>query len=151
MFAETQRLLDDLGFQLAPQAKVGDLSVGDQQLVQIARAIRLSARVLVMDEPTARLAYHETETLFQIIETLKRRGLSIIYISHHMEEILRVADRVTVLRDGRVVGTMDRRSASLPEIIRMVVGKELAEGIARPPIQQGDVPGGAGASQEGLL
>ena len=139
MFAETQRLLDDLGFQLAPQAKVGDLSVGDQQLVQIARAIRLSARVLVMDEPTARLAYHETETLFQIIETLKRRGLSIIYISHHMEEILRVADRVTVLRDGRVVGTMDRRSASLPEIIRMVVGKELAEGIARPPIQQGDV------------
>jgi ribose transport system ATP-binding protein len=138
IFSETQSLLDDLGFELPVQAKVGSLSVGERQLVQIVRAIRLSAKVLVMDEPTARLAYHETEALFRIIQALKQRGISIVYISHHMEEILRVADRVTVLRDGKVVGTLDRESASLPEVIRMVVGKDLAEGITRPQIPKGE-------------
>ena len=138
IFSETQSLLDDLGFELPVQARVGSLSVGEQQLVQIVRAIRLSAKVLVMDEPTARLAYHETEALFRIIRALKQRGISIVYISHHMEEILRVADRVTVLRDGKVVGTLDRESASLPEVIRMVVGKDLAEGITRPEIPKGE-------------
>jgi ribose transport system ATP-binding protein len=137
IFAETKKILDDLGFDITPQAKVGSLSVGDQQLVQIAKAIRLSAKVLVMDEPTARLAYHETENLFKIIRNLKQRGLTIIYISHHMEEILRVADRVTVLRDGKIVGTLEKESTSLPQIIRMVVGKELADGIARPEIAKG--------------
>jgi ribose transport system ATP-binding protein len=139
VFAETKQLLDDLGFtHLSPEAKVESLSVGDQQLVQIAKAIKLSARVLVMDEPTARLAYHETEGLFENITALKERGMSIIYISHHMEEILRVADRVTVLRDGRVIGTVDKEDMSLPDIIRMVVGKELASGITRPEIPKGN-------------
>ncbi|UCF94926.1 MAG: sugar ABC transporter ATP-binding protein, partial [Desulfobacterales bacterium] len=137
IFSETQKLLDDLGFNLRPQTPVKSLSVGERQLVQIVKAIRLSAKVLVMDEPTARLAYHETETLFKIIASLKQRGISIIYISHHMEEILRVADRVTVLRDGKVVGTVAKESTSLPEIIRMVVGKELAEGITRADIAKG--------------
>ena len=137
IFAETDRLFRDFGFDLSPQAKVKSLSVGEQQLVQIAKAIRMSAKVLVMDEPTARLAYHETETLFDIIDKLKERGISIVYISHHMEEILRVAQRVTVLRDGRVVSTVERESTSLSEIIRMVVGKELAEGIKRPDIPKG--------------
>ena len=137
VFTETERLFSDFGFDLSPQAKVKSLSVGEQQLVQIAKAIRLSAKVLVMDEPTARLAYHETETLFDIIDKLKKRGISIVYISHHMEEILRVAQRVTVLRDGRIVATVERKSTSLSEIIRMVVGKELAEGIKRPEIPKG--------------
>jgi ribose transport system ATP-binding protein len=110
IFAETKKLLTDLGFHIAPHVKVGTLSVGEQQLVQIVKAIRLSAQVLVMDEPTARLAYHETETLFKIIHALKNRGISIIYISHHMEEILRVAYRVTVLRDGKVVGTVEGKT-----------------------------------------
>lgn len=138
IFAETEKILADLGFNIPPQAKVGSLSVGDQQLGQIAKAIRFSAKVLVMDEPTARLAYHETETLFRNITALKQKGISIIYISHHMEEILKVADRVTVLRDGRVVSTVERSLTSLPEIIRMVVGRELADGINRPKITKGD-------------
>ena len=137
IFTETQKLLDDLGFDIPPEAKVKYLSVGEQQLVQIVRAIRLSAKVLVMDEPTARLAFHEMETLFKIIHNLKKRGISIIYISHHMQEILQVADRVTALRDGRLVGTVDRETMSLPEIIRMVVGKDLADMIARPDIPKG--------------
>jgi ribose transport system ATP-binding protein len=138
IFKETQKFLEELGFKISPKAKVSSLSVGEQQLVQIAKAIRLSAQVLVMDEPTARLAYNETETLFKIIETLKRRGIGIIYISHHMEEILKVADRVTVLRDGKSVGTLEKESFSLQEIIRMVVGKELAEGINRPDVPKGE-------------
>jgi len=152
IFSETEKLLRGLGFDLSPQARVGDLSVGDQQLVQIAKAIRLSAKVVVMDEPTARLAFHETENLFKIIEGLKRRGLSIIYISHHMEEILRVADRVTVLRDGKVVGTRENSETSLPEIIRLVVGKELAEGISRPEILKGqELLAVDNLSQEGVF
>jgi len=152
IFAETEKILDGLGFNIPAQAKVGSLSVGDQQLSQIAKAIRLSAKVLVMDEPTARLAYHEAETLFRNIAALKQRGISIIYISHHMEEILRVADRVTVLRDGRDVGTVERRSTSLPEIIRMVVGRKLADGINRPEITKGaEVLSVEGLSKTGIF
>ena len=106
IFAETRRILSGLGFDIDPEAKVGSLSIGEQQLVQIIKAIRLSAKVLVMDEPTARLAHDETETLFKIVKLLKEKGVSIIYISHHMEEILQIADRVSVLRDGKVVGTV---------------------------------------------
>jgi len=152
IFAETENILGDLGFSIPPQAKVGSLSVGDQQLSQIAKAIRLSAKVLVMDEPTARLAYHETETLFTNIAGLKQKGIGIIYISHHMEEILRVADRVTVLRDGRVVGTVERRLSSLSEIIRMVIGRELAHGINRPEITKGaEVLSVEGLSKRGVF
>lgn len=138
IFAETRKLLHDFGFDFDPKTKVSSLSVGEQQLVQIVRAIRLSAKVLVMDEPTARLARKEIETLFKIIKVLKKKGVSIIYISHHMEEILEVADRVTVLRDGKVVGVVEKKSTSLAEIIQMVVGKKLSEGIKRPEIEVGE-------------
>ncbi len=137
IFSETTRLLAGLGFEMDPRSKVNSLSIGEQQLVQIIKAIRLSAKVLIMDEPTARLAHDETESLFKIIRVLKEKGVSIIYISHHMEEILQVADRVSVLRDGKVVGTVERTSTSLSEIVRMVVGRKLSEGITRPEIKKG--------------
>ena len=152
MFKEAAELLDDLGFDISPAAKVGSLSIGEQQLVQIAKAIRLSAKVVVMDEPTARLAHHETEALFANIDKLKQRGVSIVYISHHMEEILRVADRVTVLRDGKKVGTVDKDATTLNEIIRMVVGKELSDFITRPEISMGDeILRVEGLAREGLF
>ena len=152
MFREAAELLDDLGFDISPTAKVGSLSIGEQQLVQIAKAIRLSAKVVVMDEPTARLAHHETEALFANIDKLKQRGVSIVYISHHMEEILRVADRVTVLRDGKKVGTVDKDATTLNEIIRMVVGKELSDFITRPEISMGDeILRVEGLAREGLF
>ena len=137
IFSQTRHILSDLGFEIDPRSKVGALSIGEQQLVQIIKAIRLSAKVLVMDEPTARLAHDETETLFNIMKVLKDKGVSIIFISHHMEEILQVADRVSVLRDGKVVGTVDKDLTSLSEIVRMVVGKELSEGITLPDITKG--------------
>lgn len=138
IYSETARLLSGLGFEIDPRAKVGSLSIGEQQLVQIIKAIRLSAKVLVMDEPTARLAHDEIETLFRIMKVLKEKGVSIIYISHHMEEILQVSDRVSVLRDGKVVGTVQRLSTSLSEIVQMVVGKKLSGGITRPDIEKGE-------------
>ena len=138
IFSETTLILSRLGFEMNPRSKVDSLSIGEQQLVQIIKAIRLSAKVLIMDEPTARLAHDETETLFKIMKVLKEKGVSIIYISHHMEEILQVADRVSVLRDGKLVGTVDRASTSLTEIVRMVVGKKLSEGITRPEITKGE-------------
>jgi ribose transport system ATP-binding protein len=137
IFSETAHILSGLGFEIDPRSKVGSLSIGEQQLVQIIKAIRLSAKVLVMDEPTARLAHDETETLFKIMKVLKEKGVSIVYISHHMEEIMKIADRVSVLRDGHVVGTVEKASTSLSEIVRMVVGKELSEGITRPEITKG--------------
>ena len=137
IFAETMRIIAGLGFDIDPEAKVGSLSIGEQQLVQIIKAIRLSAKVLVMDEPTARLAHDETVTLFKIMKLLKEKGVSIIYISHHMEEILQIADRVSVLRDGKVVGTVERATTSLSEIVQMVVGKKLSDFITRPVIAQG--------------
>ena len=138
IYAETRRILTGLGFDIDPEAKVGSLSVGVQQLVQIIKAIRLSARVLVMDEPTARLAHDETATLFRIMKLLKAKGVSIIYISHHMEEILQVADRVSALRDGKVVGTVERETTSLSEIIQMVVGKKLSDSISPPETAPGE-------------
>jgi ribose transport system ATP-binding protein len=138
IFSETVRILAGLGFEIDPRSKVGSLSIGEQQLVQIIKAIRLSAKVLVMDEPTARLAHDEIETLFKIMKVLKEKGVSIIYISHHMEEILQVADRVSVLRDGQVVGTVEKAATSLSEIVQMVVGKQLSVGITRPEITKGE-------------
>jgi ribose transport system ATP-binding protein len=138
IFTDTAHILSGLGFEIDPRSKVGSLSIGEQQLVQIIKAIRLSAKVLVMDEPTARLAHDETQTLFKIMTVLKEKGVSIIYISHHMEEIMQIADRVSVLRDGQVVGTVEKTSTSLSEIVRMVVGKELSEGITRPEISKGE-------------
>jgi ABC-type sugar transport system ATPase subunit len=137
IFSETARILSDLGFDIDPRARVGSLSTGEQQLVQIIKVIRLSAKVLIMDEPTARLAHDETKTLFKIMKVLKEKGVSIIYISHHMEEILQIADRISVLRDGKVVGTVVRAETSLSEIVQMVVGKKLSSGITRPEISKG--------------
>jgi ribose transport system ATP-binding protein len=137
IFSETARILSDLGFDIDPRARVGSLSTGEQQLVQIIKVIRLSAKVLIMDEPTARLAHDETKTLFKIMKVLKKKGVSIIYISHHMEEILQIADRISVLRDGKVVGTVVKAETSLSEIVQMVVGKKLSSGITRPEISKG--------------
>lgn len=138
IYQETEGIIEELGFDLSPKVKVSALSVADQQLVQIAKAIKLSAKVLVMDEPTARLDYYETEKLFEYIKLLKRKGISIIYISHHLEEIFEIADRVTVLRDGRMLGTRETKSTSLGQITFMMVGRNLNEIFTREEIPKGE-------------
>jgi len=123
---------------IRPGARVGDLSIGAQQLVEVARALAAKARVVVMDEPTSSLSQADTEVLFEVIRTLRDSGVSVIYISHFLEEVRAVADRFTVLRDGRAVGTGVVASTPTAEIIHLMVGRELAEMYHRTPHEIGE-------------
>ncbi len=121
------------------QVPVGDLSVPQQQLVEIARALSVKARILVLDEPTASLSEAETERLFRKLRRLREQGVGIIYISHRLEEIQRLADRITVLRDGRSVGTQDASTLRQDELIRWMVGRDVKDHYLRPPCRPGAV------------
>jgi ABC-type sugar transport system ATPase subunit len=112
---------------LNPMALVRDLTVAEQQMVEIARALSMKSRLIVMDEPTSALSEHETEKLFQIMRDLKAQGLSIIFVTHRLEEVHQVCDRITVLRDGRNVGSASVQDISLNDIIRMMVGRSVEE------------------------
>jgi ribose transport system ATP-binding protein len=119
--------LQRLDFHLRPDALVGSLRVGEQQLVEIAKALSLDARILIMDEPTSALAQSETEALFRVVRALAARGVAIIYITHRMEEVFRVADRVMVLRDGAVVGVLPGAGTSRRELVRLMIGRDVAD------------------------
>jgi ribose transport system ATP-binding protein len=116
-----------LGLTLDPRRLVKDLRVAEQQMVEVAKALSLDARILVMDEPTAALTEHEIAELFATIRNLKAKGVAIVYISHRMEELFEIGDRVTVLRDGRSVGTFAVRDMDKAELIRLMVNRELTE------------------------
>jgi ABC-type sugar transport system ATPase subunit len=106
---------------------VRDLTVAEQQMVEIARALSMKSRLIIMDEPTSALSEHETEKLFQIMRDLRAQGLSIIFVTHRLEEVLHICDRITVLRDGRNVGTTNVKDLALNDIIRMMVGRSVDE------------------------
>lgn len=127
MNRSARELLAGLGVDLDVRRPVGELSIAEQQMVEIAKAVSLDARILIMDEPTAVLTEREIRELFSRIRKLKADGVSIIYISHRMEELFEIGDRVTVLRDGSVVGTRDIADVTKPELIRMMVDRELTQ------------------------
>jgi ABC-type sugar transport system ATPase subunit len=120
-----KELLDQFELEIAPDAAVKDLSLAKRQIVEIAKALAVEAKLLVLDEPTSSLETHEVELLFKLLRRLAARGLGLVYITHRMEEIFRIADCVTVLRDGGLVGTRERGETDAGEIIRMMVGREL--------------------------
>jgi ribose transport system ATP-binding protein len=124
---EAKSALSGLGLTLNPRRSVKELRVAEQQMVEVAKALSLDARILIMDEPTAALTEHEITELFATIRRLKEKGVSIVYISHRMEELFEIGDRVTVLRDGRSVGTYAVRDISKTELIRLMVNRELTE------------------------
>ena len=126
MVRAAQRLLARLGVGIAPEGRVGELRVGEQQLVEIAKALSLNARILIMDEPTSALSSSECETLFKIVRQLAGEGVAIIYTSHRIEEVLELADRVTVLRDSRRVLTAPISELSRGAIITAMVGRDSA-------------------------
>ncbi|MBA2597048.1 MAG: sugar ABC transporter ATP-binding protein [Chloroflexia bacterium] len=128
---QTEQLLDQLGVQLHPGAIVRDLSVAEQQMVEIAKALSLNARLVIMDEPTSALTDTEAAALFAIIRGLKERGLAVIYISHRLEEIFTICDRVTVLRDGQLAGELPLAEATPDRIVRLMVGRPLGD-LFRP-------------------
>nr|WP_136685376.1 sugar ABC transporter ATP-binding protein [Rhodobacter xinxiangensis] len=126
MREETEPLLRQLGVSFSPTTQVGSLSLGERQLVEIARALSTNARIIVMDEPTTSLSSRETEKLFEVIARMKADGIAVIYISHRMEEIYRLSDRCSVLRDGSYVGTLDRDELSAAKLVAMMVGRDLS-------------------------
>ena len=132
-----RELIDSLGFSIHPGATVGDLSVAHQQVVEIAKALSRDARVMVFDEPTAVLSVQDAERLLGIIRSLRARGVGIIYISHRLDEVFRIADRITVMKDGASVATVNRDDVEIDDVIRMMVGRSLkalfGEDIARTP------------------
>lgn len=127
MNQRTKEYLNRLGIDMDPQKPAGELSVGQQQMIEIARAIAANTEVLIMDEPTAALTDREIETLFKVMDQLRQEGVAIIYISHRMEEIFRMCNRITVLRDGQSIGTKNTNETNFEEIVKMMVGRELGE------------------------
>ena len=135
LFAEAEALRDELGLPEigAVRARVGTLSVAQQQLVEIARALSVKARVLILDEPTASLSAGETVALFNKLRGLRAAGTGIIYISHRLDELAQLADRITVLRDGRSVGTQDAARLDLRELIRSMPKSTRASSVRPAP------------------
>ena len=127
LYAETEKLLKKLQLDVSPKTEMKDLSVSQMQMVEIAKAISYNAKVIVMDEPTSSLTENEVDKLFEIIKQLKSEGVSIIYISHKMEEILQISDEVSIMRDGKYIGTWAAKELTTDIIISKMVGRELNE------------------------
>jgi ribose transport system ATP-binding protein len=125
MLDSAREKLARIGAQIDPRRELGELSVGMQQMVEIARAISENARILVLDEPTAALSRAEALQLYEIISEMRAEGVGLVYISHRLEEVWRLADRVTVFRDGTYVGTREKDEISPPDVVRMMVGRNL--------------------------
>lgn len=135
----TQELLSSLTLEISPHLPVSALSVPQQQMVEVAKALSMEAKILIFDEPTSVLAEKETDALFRIIRVLKERGIGIIYISHRLEEISKIGDRVTVLRDGQYIGTLRLAEASINDLIRMMVGRDIKDQFPRNYREPGEI------------
>ncbi len=127
MYLEAEKIFERMGIKLDPRSHVKDLTTGYQQIVEIAKAISTNAKILIMDEPSAPLTTNEVSAMMEIVRTLKKEGVTIIYISHRMEEIFELADRVSVLRDGEYIGTKDIQDTDKDDLIKMMVGRTLSQ------------------------
>ena len=123
MEEEAKIMFDKIGVRIDPAIKLGELTVGKQQMVEIAKAVSRDCRLLILDEPTAALTQPEVEELFKIMRDLQAKGIGMIYISHRMDEINRISDRVTVMRDGEYVGTVNTADVTKDDIVKMMVGR----------------------------
>ncbi len=135
---ETRALFDRLGVRIDPEARCRDLTVAGQQTVEIAKALSTGARILVMDEPTAALSDQEVEKLFDVIADLKAHGISIVYVSHRMAEIFRIADRITVMRDGETIGSRPASEFTRESLIETMVGRKLENEFPKEPAALGE-------------
>jgi inositol transport system ATP-binding protein len=132
-------LMESINIEFAPDKMVSSLTVSQQQMIEIARAISYQSDIIIMDEPTSALTDNEVEKLFAIIRDLKQRGVSVIFISHKLEEIFRIADRTTVLRDGQFIGVKDNRHFDKNSLIEMMVGRELKQIFPKEDVPIGEV------------
>ena len=127
MRAKAQEVMDRMGVNIPIDAVMSDLSVGQQQMVEICKALMVDAKVLIMDEPTAALTQSETEVLFEVMSSLRSKGVSIVYISHRMEEIFELCDRITILRDGQYIDTKYIKDITMDDVVQMMIGREIGE------------------------
>lgn len=139
MYTDTEKLLGEMKVRVSPRAKIGRLKVADQQLIEISKAISLNADIIVMDEPTSAITDQEVEILFKTIADLKKKGTGIIYISHKMDEIFRIADDITVLRDGTYVNSWEAKDIDNNTLIKNIVGRELNEIFPKIKVPAKDV------------
>ena len=127
MRKKAREVLEMMGVSIDPGELMANLSVGQQQMIEICKALMVDAKVIIMDEPTAALTQSETEALFQVIQSLRKKGVSMVYISHRMEEIFELCDRITVLRDGQYIGVKNIPETNMNEIVKMMIGREIGE------------------------
>lgn len=139
MVKQSRELLDDLGVDLNPNMLVKELSIAQQQMVEVVKALSNSIKLLIMDEPTSSLTSREIDKLFEIVEKLKKNGVAIIYISHRMDEIKRIGDQVTIMRDGKYIGTLDAKTMEMDEAVSMMVGRKISNMYVRNYRAPGDV------------
>lgn len=137
-YEDSRELLLLAGLDIDPRTQVSKLKVAQQQMVEIAKALSRKAQVIIMDEPSAALTQKEIEQLFTVIESLKNRRVAVIYVSHHLEEIKAVCDRITVLRDGCYVGTAQVKDVEIPDMIRMMVGRDLSDMYPKASVKIGE-------------
>lgn len=138
MREKAQEIMDRMGVNIPVDAVMSDLSVGQQQMVEICKALMVDAKVLIMDEPTAALTQSETEVLFEVIKSLRKKGVSIVYISHRMEEIFELCDRITVLRDGSYIDTKYIKDITMDDIVQMMIGREIGERFPKRDVKIGE-------------
>ncbi len=139
MYKEAERLLDNLGVQMDGHTKARNLSVAKQQMVEIARALSLNARILIMDEPTSALTLNEVDDLFRIVRKLRDNGTAILFISHRLDELFELADRVTVLRDGQYIDTRPMEGVTREDLIHMMVGRNVDNLFPKLTVEAGEV------------
>lgn len=138
MDAEAERILSEFDVKIDVHKVVGDLSISKQQMVEIAKALSINSKILIMDEPTSSLTSKEVDDLFRIIHTLKEKGCGIIYISHRLEELQHIVDRVVILRDGNFIVNVDYKDTSVGEIIKYMVGREISEKFPKVICEKGN-------------
>lgn len=138
MRAGAKEVMDKLGVDIPVDAVMSDLSVGQQQMVEICKALMVDAKVIIMDEPTAALTESETEGLFKVINSLRKKGVSIVYISHRMEEIFNLCDRITILRDGSYIDTKEIKDLTMDDVVQMMIGREIGERFPKRDVKIGD-------------
>lgn len=137
--AQAQALLDQLGLDFSVHAIISDLSIAQRQMVEIARAISFQSRIIILDEPTSALSDREAEILFTLMRALREKGVTLIYISHRMEEIFNLSDRVAVMRDGQLVGVKPTRDLTIGAVVQMMVGRELKDFFPKVAAPIGEV------------
>jgi len=138
MYGETKKLLERLDLHINPRIQVSSLRIGQQQIVEIAHALSLDARIVIMDEPTSAISEHEIKVLFDLIRSLKAQGVAIVYITHKLDELFQIADSVTVLRDGKLVGFRSLENVTHDDIVRMMVGRALSDFFVKSGVAQSE-------------